>query len=950
MPQKDEETRVALELPCLGMYSGLQGAQNQSPELEHSIVISLAAIKDDMEEQSEVGQKISEIGTQGELLTSEKQPLVVALHQSDVEPPEKEQPSVVPQQCQRDSETVMNEQTDVTLQQHPDVPSTEEQLAQPTPLDKGEACNELKNGVAGGEAGSQPVLSVRRRRGRPPKKTKHLQKPVKEILKSPSSDIPTEQEVKNSPAIRMEEVEASSALNTVNITSSESPQASPVQPKESLSIIAPSVQKGANTALEDVENNKVGSLAVSVASVSRRCFYEKEKSSESQQPSMDMEEGVIQAPSTEVSSAIEKLNTPPAESPQTPTVQPRERRTSATLQDAMLLVEAMNQSTVENTFSPPQRRAAQPQTQCPPRVGTLQIVHEVPAEPQTQDSLPVETHEAAGNLPITELSTTTQSTIEKRSAAPQTRDASPPNEAQAHIKVVLPKQQHTVTLSNCTTASMPSSTAATQTSVQSLKQPCPHPLITSVASSKPGNTGPHKIIVVPRSVSSLMPHKIAALSPTQIPNVVSTVVAKQNNSLLPGSTAAGLPLRTPSLSSVPQKTIYVASRKSLPVVASKSSTTTSTDPQSGALPQPKITIIIPRQVSAVASRKHQSQTIVLTRKQESDKSTVPVTVSSSHLISSSQELLSISVDTRTPLDEKATILSQKRVNISDNLESPKQTASVSETINAETCSSLNMSVGLVPASSMSPAVPPTFEQKLSAVVRLTRFPFPISTKESVLVTKLPTNGSSEAQSIFKEGGTHEKPSSVVISTQPSETLVLSTDICPNSKKTSVAVSVNTFSEPNDIQENASLLSENCTTLDKSPDSRSEQPSTSSKVSAVFEKSTIAINMTEPSAVSGTSGEPTSNLDKEIISIAVQDCALPIDPPIEEKQSAGLIHLTSITSKDISDPHLQMTKAQFLAQLAVSPVLQDPKKVSSSKDLCRWDKIIFALITTHSSSL
>ncbi|XP_044044850.1 mucin-12 isoform X2 [Siniperca chuatsi] len=911
LPQKDDDTQVTLELPCLGMGSGLQGAQNQSSELEHSLVISLSAIKYDMEEESEVGQKISEIGTQEDLITTEKHPLVVSEHQSEVEPLAKKQLSVVPQQCQREGKTSVNEQTDVTLQQYADVPSTEEQLAQPTPLSKGEACNELKNYVAEGEASSQPDLSVRRRRGRPPKKAKHLQQSVKEILQSQSSDIPTEQQVKNPPTLRVNEVEVSDAVGTVNITSSESPQASPVQPKESSSVITPSVKERANTALEDVENSKVGSLAVSVASLSRRCSSEKEKPSESPQLSMEMEEGAIRAPSTEVSSSIETLNTPTAES-----VQPRERRTSVTLQDAMLLVEAMNQSIEENTCSSPQKMAAPPQKQC-----TLQTV--VPAEPQTPP-LPVETHEAAGNLPVTELSTTIQSIIEKVTAARQTTDATPTNEALAHVKVVIPKQQHTVTLSN-TISSVPSSTAATQTSVQSLQQQPPHPLITSLASSKPGNTVPHKIIVVSRSVSSLMPHKIAAQSPTQLPTVVSTVVAARNNSILSGSTALGLPLGNPSFSAVPQKTIYGTSRKSLPVVTSQS-TGTSTVPQSWTLPRQKITVIIPRQVSAVASRKHQSQPTVLTSKQESAKSATPVTVSSSQLISSSQEL-SISVDTQTSLDEVATILSQRRVNTSDNLESPKQTASVSEKVNAptETCSSLNMSVGLVPTS-MSPAVPPTFEQ--SAVVRLTRLPFPVSTKESVFISKLP-----ETQSILKEGTTHEKPLSVVISTQPSEPLALSTDICPNIKETSVAVSVNTShmsEEPNDIQEKASLSSENCSTLEESPNSEYVQPSTPSKVSApVFEKSTIAINMTEPSAVSGTAGELTSKLDKKIISTAVQYCALPNDPPIEEKQSAALIHLTPITPKDISDPHLQMTKAQFLAQLAVTPLVQDPKKASSN---------------------
>ncbi|KAI3352261.1 hypothetical protein L3Q82_005242 [Scortum barcoo] len=237
--QKDEETRQAVEL--------LQGPQTQSPEREHSIVISLAAINEDKEEPSEVSQNISEIGTQGEHITSQKQPLMVALHQSDVEPLEKMQPSVVPQQ------------TDVTLQQNPDVRSTEEKLAQPTPLNEGEACDKFRVSMAGGEAGYRPEISVPLRRGRPPKKRKYLQQPVKEILHSPPSDIPAEQEVKNSPAIRMEEADISSVLDTVTITSPESPQASLLQPEESLSIIMSSAQKRANTALEDKENSKVSS-------------------------------------------------------------------------------------------------------------------------------------------------------------------------------------------------------------------------------------------------------------------------------------------------------------------------------------------------------------------------------------------------------------------------------------------------------------------------------------------------------------------------------------------------------------------------------------------------------------------------------------------------------------------------------------------------------------------
>ncbi|XP_034399959.1 proteoglycan 4 [Cyclopterus lumpus] len=732
-----------------GMESSLQGAQNQLSELEHSQVLSLAAINDNIEEESEFSQK-------GEHLTSEKKPLVVAQRQSEVEPLKKEQPLVKPQQCQKEGKVSVSEQANVSQQHYVDLKSTKLQLSHPTPPKKGETCEALKSSVAQSEASPKPE---KRRRGRPPKKTKRLQHSGKEI----------------------------------------------------------------------------GSLAVSEASLSKICSSEMEKASESQ-PSMVIEEGAIRAPFP-ASPANETINTP--------TVQPRERRTSVTLQDALLLVEAMNQSIIKGILTSPQRMATSTQTQCAPCVGTLETVDEIPAEPA-------------------------QLTTEKLSVTSVTSDATPTNIAQAHIKIVIPKQHHTVKPSN----TMTSLTDAVKTSVQSMQQHLSRPLITLVAPSKPGMAVSHKLIAMPRSESSLTRHKIAALSPTQLPTVVSTVVAAQKNRL-PGITTAGMPLGSNSLSSVPQKTTRITSGKSIPVVPSQS--TTSSDLQSGTLPHPKITIIIPRQ----ASSKPPSKTIVLTTKQGSTESAAAI-VSLPQLITSQE--LSISVDTQTVLDEVAAISSQKRYKTLSNLDFPKQTASELVNASIETCSSSNMSVGLVP-SSVSPMVRPT------AVVRLTRLPFPVSPKEAVFVSRLPTIGSPKSRSILKEDATQEKPSSVVISTPVSETLILE---------------------------------------ESSPDSG---PSTPSQLSApVVENSTIAINKTEPPAGNGTAGEPTSNSDEEIISIAVQDCPSPHDPPMEEKESAGLIQLIPITTKDASDPHLQMTKAQFLAQLAVTPVPQDPTKVSSENSV------------------
>ncbi|XP_044202318.1 mucin-5AC isoform X1 [Thunnus albacares] len=780
LPQKDEEARVAMEPLCSVMDSNLQ-AQKQLSEPGHSQVISLAAVKYVMEEESGVSLKISKMRTQGKLVTSAEQPLVAAQKLSEVEPHEERQ---LP------ANETSNKQMYVTVQHF-----TEEQSAETIPLNKEVVHEELKSSSTERKASSRPWLSVcrRRGRGRPPKKAKHLQQPVEEIHQTLFTDVPTDQEV-------------------------------------------------------------------------------------------------LKAPPTEVSSASETLKTPSAEPVQAPSVQQREHCTSVTLQDAMLLVEAMNQSTVKNTFSSPQGMAPS-QIQCAPCVVTLQTVDEVPAElltpgspPQTPP-LPVVTQEVAVDIHVTEMSTTTQSTKETPCDASQTTDATESNKTQS-------QQPHAGTPSN-TTISLPSSTAATQTNVALQQHPL-HPLITLAMPSKSlSNTVPNKIIVVPRS-SSLMSHTIAALSPTQLSTVVSKVANAQNNNSLPASTAAGLPLGTPPLSSVSQKTIYVTSRKSHPVVTSQTSTS-STHQQSGTLPYPKVTIIIPRQVSGVVSRKKQSQeTLVLTTKQESAEPAAAVKVSSPLLVSSSQQI------------------------------SISQMASEQEATTS--------SVGVVPII-VSPEVPLTTEQKLSAVVKLSRLPFPMSTKESVLISRLLSDGSSE-------GTTQEKLSSVVKSTQTSKKTIslsevpaLSTDFCPNVKETSVTVSVcasQMSEEPNDIQEKASLSSETCISLDVAPVNDCVQPSTPSKVSApVLEKS--AVSTTESSAVSGTAIEPTYSLDEEIISNSVQDCVLPNDPAIQEKESATFIQLTSITSKDIADPHLQMTKAQFLAQLAVSPVVQAPKKLSGPSE-------------------
>lgn len=770
----------------------------------------------------------------------------VALDQSEVEPCEIELSSVV-HRCEIEGETSANEQTVVTLQPHVDVHSTARELAQLTSLNKVEACDEIQSSLAKDEVGSQP----KPRRGQPLKRVKHPQQPTKEILQN--TVIPTGAEVLINPTIREEEIEASPFVDNVYITLSKSPQTCPVETKDTSSVTTLSSQGKAKSASEDVENNQVGSLALTLPP---------------QQLSMNVKRGAIYSAQD----------------------QPGECGTSVTLPEVKLFDKAMYRSLAENVFSSNQRLTAPIQTQPVPNTGVLQTVETAPAE---QQALPhhVETHIAAHTLPTTELHITPQSTAAKLGASCETVDVSTTNEIQAHIMAVLPKQ-HTVTVSSTTTSLM---LPSTQTSVQSVHYHRSHHLITSPSPSHRGKSVPHKIIIIPTLISSLQHPMPTVKSPNKPPTIRPNVFAQHNDVLL--GSRAELPLCTPS-SSVPEKRIFVKSSKSLPVATR--STTNLKDLQSRTQLHPTITAVVPRQ---------DSQTIQ-TVDQESSKLEGPAVFSVSEFMSTPQKL-SFSVETKTALDELPTTSSQKKDNTSDNLKSPKQTALDSETANVyvQTHSSFNISPGLV--------VPPALKQKLSAVVRLTRLSFPVSTKESVKVSRMARSICCDCQSFLKPGTAQEKASSLGKSVQPSKRA----DIHLSMKKTSVTPPSEQL-----IDAMAPVSFGNRTTLDGLPDSGCLQPSSPSIVSKpVIQKSAIITNVTEPSEVTCTAGEPSSSFKEETICNRAQDSTLLKDQP-KEIQSPLSIHFHSITSKDTSDPHLLMSKKQFLAHLAVSPAVKAPAKV------------------------
>lgn len=816
MPKKYE---ADLELPHLAGDESSQAVQDQSS-----------------------GPKHSEDNTEGGLVSTEEQPVMTAEELSVVEAVEKQQPSVAPEQCQREVDTVVNELADVSPQQHA------EPFEGHTQQNK-VAHGELKDGIA--EASSGPVS---RRRGRPPKKRKHLQEPVKDVLESPATVVATLQDEVNYPTV-MEKVGA------------ECPQAPPVKLTNTSSIITPSEKERVNTAMRDVGNSKIGSLPISTSSLTMGCSAEKEKTGETQQL----------APYTEVSSASETVNSTAEKSQQEQSDHHRPRRTSVTLQDAMLLVEAMNRSSEENgSLYSPKRTAEPPQSPPAPHGYTLQTVDEILAEPLKKVQLPVQTLEASGSLFLTGSAAQPQQMIKILGAYPKVTNSTQTNKAQAHMEDGS-KRQHIVThYLDTVTRPLPSSTAAGQTNPQS-QQHHPHLLKTYPAPSETSNVGPHKIIVVPRLVPSLIHHKIASLSPSRLPTFMSTVMAPQNHILPP---PAAIPHTTPSL--CPQKTIHVSSRNMLPIVLSKS-----TDQQLGVIPPQKMRITVPRYVPPVVSR-----TILLTREQASAKPATAVKVSSIPMMSLTQELT-------------ASVVAKTLANADYHSKSPKQTSSVSETTNepTETCSSLKMSV---PAGKQPGLVSPT-QQKLSPMVRLTKLPFSVSMKESVLVSSELPNRRFETPTLLNEG-TQVQVSSMVISTQPPEMPVVSTNICPSLNDKCVSEDTSQISEEqNNFQEMALSSSETRAVLEEPP-----------TMVMAPEKSTEAVSKTEPSA---------SNFMEEEISNTDQDCVQPNEANTEDKQPSTPIQLTPITPKDTPDPGLQITKTQFLAQLAVLPVVQGPEKAS-----------------------
>nr|XP_061839908.1 mucin-17-like [Nerophis lumbriciformis]XP_061839913.1 mucin-17-like [Nerophis lumbriciformis] len=363
-------------------------------------------------------------------------------------------------------ETPRNEHTYVAVLQYSNVPRPGEQQGEQTLL-----ISDFELNV--------PVKINSRQRRQPSRKVKRLHNTKKKISVLRS----------NSDAGHDEEM---SSICKGDTSLCGVPEVSQSMSEDAITIVSTATQ---NRSSEDSENPNTGPQTVSVLAP-----LETGSSSESQLPCMEIKDRSSHAPSTDIPSAT--LHSRTAASEQAPPCQVTESNTSATLQDAMLLVEAMDQSTKDCIL--PQEKIDQ--STCMPLVTLPSKVQ----SPVTTQALPAQSpptlhinDQVAEVVPTMEQSTNTSSNSESQIGV----------------------QQHCTTPLNLIT----STSSLTSTVVELFEQSSLSFPIVVASEQNPVDSVPDEVIDLSKSSPfSHPPCTIAPLSPNQISAVVSTVAAAQS--------------------------------------------------------------------------------------------------------------------------------------------------------------------------------------------------------------------------------------------------------------------------------------------------------------------------------------------------------------------------------------------------------------------------------------
>ncbi|XP_061620965.1 mucin-2 isoform X2 [Phyllopteryx taeniolatus] len=578
-------------------------------------------------------------------------------------------------------------------------------------------------------------------------------------------------------------------------------------------------------------------------------------------------------PSTDADGALhdEVKNPPPSQNaslPQALSHPPGICSSSVMLQDALLLVEAMDQSKSESS---PQEKATA-QDQCTLSVATLPPVVE---SPLLTPALPSQSPPTAS---ISDKGTEEVSTNQALFVTYTTNSSN----SHSHLSVpTVHQQKHCVGSSGITSTSLLTATAG-----KSLEQCAPHPpsvLAEPLETMMGPDPAPKKIFVFSKSPSTHPQETIAPLSPNQISAVVSTVAAQSKND--------------------------VTSTTAAPRVMSDT-TISSTEQRAHPTPCKKIKIIIHRATGLVASQPQMSETLVAPINQNSVEPAV--TMSPSQHPNTGAQVTSDKKETPLPTEQITPLSSSQHPNTgapmtSDEKETPLPNEQISplsypqlECSSQQTsiCESLKVTPG-EQAGALSTESVPINRFPLVPVIRLKRLPYPALSTGSFLVSQLSSH-ERESEVVPPDSTsslTNDQASEPTVS--PAEVPPLLTRKCSNSKETL---------NPSSKSEKASP----CSTLEEAP-ATGLSPSVSEPILA---KTTIEFDKAELSGVSDQECE-TCTLDEEIIDGA------------EQGYSATAVQLTPIT-KDLPEPHLQSSKTQFIAQLAISPVIQEAEKVLANE--------------------
>ncbi|KAM9313838.1 uncharacterized protein KZ484_023688 isoform 2-T2 [Pholidichthys leucotaenia] len=213
---QDKGTSVVLELPHLGVHSSDQ---------QHSIVISLASLSQNIKEESGAVHEAS-APMQLELILPEE---LVA-------------------DRQRDSGSDVNQQP--AVQQSENVSQSEEQLTRPVLATQEIVSEKSENVLAKGGPESKTTSSAECGRQTPDKMKQNE-------IQGSSSDF--SQMVLNFTSVRENSFEVSPTIDSVDTPTAKSPQALPGHSEETTSIETPPITEGENAALDHTGNGKLAS-------------------------------------------------------------------------------------------------------------------------------------------------------------------------------------------------------------------------------------------------------------------------------------------------------------------------------------------------------------------------------------------------------------------------------------------------------------------------------------------------------------------------------------------------------------------------------------------------------------------------------------------------------------------------------------------------------------------